>query len=199
MELRDYQKLDVQKIQANNCLGIFSEQGTGKTPTAVVGMTSKCKRILVVRPNSLVYTWAEEFHRWTGRPTTVLTKMQLPADHADIIIVNYEKLADTAKHQGLGKPLLKLKFEGLIIDEAHKIKNRNSAVAKTLIHMAHKIPKRLALTGTPAHDRPEDVYNILRFLDLVQFRSYWKFLEEWCELKDVYTPNGIVKQPVGII
>lgn len=199
MELRDYQKSDVQRILSTNSLGIFSEQRTGKTPTAVVGMTAKCTRILVVCPNSLVYNWAAEFETWAGKPTTVLTKMEIPEDHEDIIIVNYEKLATTKKHVGLYKALLKLNFEGLIIDEAHKIKNRKAGVSECLTHMARKIPHRLALTGTPAHDKPEDVWNILHFIDPIQFGSYWKFVEQWCVMESYWTPHGTTRQPAGLL
>lgn len=198
MELRDYQKSDVQRILSTNSLGIFSEQRTGKTPTAVVGMATKCTRILVVCPNTLVYNWAAEFKTWTGKDTTVLTKMEIPTDHEDIIIVNYEKLATTKKHEGLYKALLKLNFEGLIIDEAHKIKNRKAGVSECLQYMARKIPHRLALTGTPAHDKPEDVWNILHFIDPIQFSSYWKFVDQWCTVEMLWTPHGTARKPVGL-
>lgn len=198
MELRDYQSLDVQKILANQTLGIFSEQRTGKTPTAIVGMTQKCKRILIICPNSLVYNWSAEVERWVNKPVTVITKQKIPAHVEDIVIVNYDKIANTKAHKGLGPELIKLKFEGLIIDEAHRIKNRNAAVSQAIISMAHKIPHRLALTGTPAHDKPEDVFNILRFLDPKTFRSYWNFVDTWCSMSSKWTPRGMVKEPSGI-
>lgn len=199
MELRDYQKSDVQRIHQTASLGIFSEQRTGKTPTAIIGMLSKCTRILVVCPNSLVYNWSAEFETWAGKDTTVITKMEIPKDHADIIIVNYEKLAPTKKHEGLYKALLKLKFDGIIVDEAHRIKNRDAAISKCLIHMAHKIPNRLALTGTPAHDRPEDVWNILHFIEPHVFTSYWDFVDTWCVMETVWTPKGGTTRPAGLL
>lgn len=198
MELRDYQKSDVQRIRQTNSLGIFSQQRTGKTPTAIVGMTEKCTRILVVCPNTLVYNWAVEFKRWVNKDVTVITKMEIPKDCADIVVVNYEKLADTKAHKGLYKPLLKLNFEGLIIDEAHKIKNRKAGISECLVYMAHKIPHRLALTGTPAHDKPEDVWNILHFIDPIQFSSYWKFVNMWCTVEMIWTPHGTARKPIGL-
>ena len=120
MELRDYQKSDVQRIRQTNSLGIFSQQRTGKTPTAIVGMTEKCTRILVVCPNTLVYNWAAEFKRWVNKDVTVITKMEIPKYCADIVIINYEKLADTKALRYSCFTILN--FVGFIYDKPFKVK-----------------------------------------------------------------------------
>lgn len=201
-KLRDYQQNDVKKITEVGCLGIFSEQRTGKTPTALVGMANLCQGsdFLVVCPNTLVYNWAHEVSVWIPQYTAVvITKQQVPA-HEDIPtvwIVNYEKVAHTKTHMGLLPQLMKL-GKGLIIDEAHRIKNPQAAVSKAIITLSHKFVYKLALTGTPAHDKPEDIFNILRYLDFKTYRSYYTFIEEWCRMQTIYTPRGEKRVPNGI-
>lgn len=113
-----------------------------------------------------------------------------------IVIINYEKFG-VAKGDQLVKDILKRKFDCIVLDEAHRIKNRNAKVS-IRIQKLRGIPKRLCLTGTPAHNHPEDIFNILRFLHPATHTSYWKWLDEWFEFEDVYTRNGTVKKPAGI-
>lgn len=201
-KLRDYQKEDVKKITEVGCLGIFSEQRTGKTPTALIGMANLCQgsNFLVVCPNTLVYNWAHEVSVWLPQYTAVvITKQQVP-EHENVPtvwVVNYEKVAHTKTHMGLLPQLMKL-GKGLIIDEAHRIKNPQAAVSKAIITLSHKFTYKLALTGTPAHDKPEDIFNILRYLDFKTYRSYYSFIEEWCRMKTVYTARGDKRLPDGI-
>ena len=78
----------------------------------------------------------------------------------------------------------------IILDEAHKIKNPKSANAQAVFRTRH-IPYRLALTGTPAQGKPYDVFSILKFLFPSDFGSYWKFIDEYFEIKDnVVWQNG---------
>lgn len=202
-ELRDYQKTDVEKIVASNCLGIFSEQRTGKTPTALIGMANLCQgtNFLVVCPNTLVYNWANEVRNWLPMYCPiVITSQQIPEydkTKPTVWIVNYEKVAHTKAHIGLLPQLMKL-GDGLIIDEAHRIKNVKAATSKAIISLAHKFKYRLALTGTPAHNKPEDVFNILRFLDFKTYSSYYTFIEKWCAMQTIYTAQGAKSLPNGI-
>ena len=197
MELRDYQAQDVKRIVQTKCIGVFSEQRTGKTPTAIRGMTHIAIKILVVCPYSLMYNWQHEFKVWANIDSTVIDAMDTPIT-GNVVIVNYEKLADTKRHKGLWETLRNYKFQGMIIDEAHRIKSISSLVSNAVLKIATKIPFKLALTGTPAHDRPEDVFNILHFLQPRTYPSYWKFVEKWCNMVPEYTPRGVKYAPDGI-
>lgn len=113
-----------------------------------------------------------------------------------IVIINYEKFSQKNTPQ-LIKDILKRKFDCVILDEAHRIKNRNAKTSIN-IHKLHNIPKRLCLTGTPAHDNPEDLFNIIRFLRPNTYTSYWKWLDKWFTYQTVYTSHGTVQKPAGI-
>lgn len=80
LELREYQKEDVQFILNNNCCGVFSEMRTGKTPTIISALTKmNIERILVVCPTSIVYQWNYETSRWSDFNTYI------PASTAEMI------------------------------------------------------------------------------------------------------------------
>ena len=200
MELREYQAIDAQRIKNSTALGLFSEQRTGKTPTAIVGMTQSCAHILVVCPASLMYDWAEAVQVWTQRSVWLCNTKDLPENWKDIsvFIVNYEKIPDTRKAKGMWSTLAKMKFDGIILDEAHRIKNRKSLTAKAIYRLSNRIPKHLALTGTPAYDKPEDLWSILHFLDHQKFGSYWEFIQQWCNMEYKWTPSGGTHEPKGI-
>ena len=96
------------------------------------------------------------------------------------------------------KWLSKRKFDCIILDEAHRIKNRKASVSKNILALSKDIPQRLALTGTPAHNAPWELYNIIHFLKPQQYKSYWKWLDQWFEFYNKWTPNGTVKEPKRI-
>ena len=83
---------------------------------------------------------------------------------ADIVVVNYEVLD---RHVGwLGD----LGFRGMVVDEAHFIKNKTSQRSQHVLQLADRIrartarPLMMALTGTPLINDIED------------FRAIWQFL-----------------------
>ena len=64
-ELRNYQKDDVQKLITHPAMGVFNEQRTGKTPTALMTMRNhNVNKLLIVCPASAQYQWAAECLTW---------------------------------------------------------------------------------------------------------------------------------------
>ena len=53
----------------------------------------------------------------------------------------------------------------VVLDEAHRIKSPGSRVSLYCTALGKQVPYRMALTGTPAHNSPLDVYAQYRFLD----------------------------------
>ena len=110
--------------------------------------------------------WAREVGLWTPhRPVTVIHGDGDEIDaFADIIVVNYEILD---RHVGwLGD----LGLRGMVVDEAHFIKNKTSQRSQNVLALAERIRSRtarpllMALTGTPLINDIED------------FRAIWQFL-----------------------
>ena len=57
---------------------------------------------------------------------------------------------------------LKFKWEYIIVDEAHKIKNEESQISKRLRQLDSRY--RLLLTGTPLQNNLHELWSLLNFL-----------------------------------
>jgi SNF2 family DNA or RNA helicase len=75
--------------------------------------------------------------------------------------------------------LAMVKWDMVIIDEAHRIKNRNAQWSKN-IRRRIKTKYRRVMTGTGFVNTPDEVWALLNFLDSKRWSSYWKFRERYC-------------------
>lgn len=146
---------------------LADEPGLGKTAQALLAASAtNSYPLLVVVPNVVKMNWAREVDRWTpNRSATVIHGDGNDLDaYADVVIVNYDVLD---RHVGW---LRTLGFKGMVVDEAHFIKNRESQRSRHVLSLAESIrslrPRALmiALTGTPLINTIED------------FRAIWQFL-----------------------
>ena len=168
MELMLHQARFVESVrQGHRTYLLADEPGLGKTAQALMAANvAKAFPLLVVVPNVVKTNWAREVQRWI--PQHRATVLHGDGDDldafADVVIVNYEILD---RHVGwLGR----FGFKGMVVDEAHFIKNASSQRSRHVQSLAQNIrvlhPKALmmALTGTPLINQIED------------FRMIWKFL-----------------------
>ena len=146
---------------------LADEPGLGKTAQALLAaQAANAYPLLAVVPNVVKTNWAREASLWTpNRTATVIHGDGDTMDgFADIVVVNYEVLD---RHVGwLGD----LGFRGMVVDEAHFIKNKTSQRSQHVLELSERIRSRIArpllmaLTGTPLINDIED------------FRAIWQFL-----------------------
>lgn len=182
--LREYQLEDAKFLAAHeHAAACFGEQRTGKTPTALAACALRgYTKLLVICPASAVYPWTDEYFQWTGQSClacvgTKTKRIQLIKEWTHGLIISYDSLKETQRTEGVINQILAAKPEAVILDEAHRIKNRTSAQAKAAFRCA-KIPYRLALSGTPAPNRSYEIWSILHFLYPNYFKSYWNYINE---------------------
>src|SRR5436305_6435679 len=173
---------------------LADEPGLGKTAQALLAAeAANAYPLLVVVPNVVKTNWAREAARWTPRhPATVVHGDGEAVDgFADIVVLNYEVLG---RHMGwLGD----FGFRGMVVDEAHFMKNKTSQRSQNVLALSSRIRSRtdrpllLALTGTPFINDIED------------FRAIWQFLG-WIddskpldELTDVLEDTGLTPADRG--
>ncbi|MFC7495940.1 MULTISPECIES: DEAD/DEAH box helicase [unclassified Nocardioides] len=146
---------------------LADEPGLGKTAQSLLAAEAAgAFPLLVVVPNVVKMNWAREASMWTPRRTsTVIHGDGYDLDgFADIVIVNYEVLD---RHVGW---MANHGFRGMVVDEAHFIKNKTSQRSQNVLHLSARIRERaarpllMALTGTPLINDIED------------FRAIWQFL-----------------------
>ncbi|MET7280986.1 DEAD/DEAH box helicase [Kribbella sp. NPDC005582] len=146
---------------------LADEPGLGKTAQALLAAkAADAYPLLVVVPNVVKTNWAREADIWT--PQKKATVIHGDGDSidgfADIVVVNYEVLD---RHVGwLGD----LGFRGMVVDEAHFIKNKKSQRSRNVLELSERIrtrttrPLLMALTGTPLINSIEDFTAIWQFL-----------------------------------
>jgi SNF2 family DNA or RNA helicase len=86
-------------------------------------------------------------------------------------IVHYEALR-------LIPELADIKWFHIICDEVHRVKNRKAQQTQALKRLDTFY--RTGLSGTPADDKPADIWSVLNWLYPKEFRSYWKFVNTYC-------------------
>jgi len=146
---------------------LADEPGLGKTAQALLAAeAADAYPLLVVVPNVVKTNWAREAELWTPhRSATVIHGNGDSIDgFADIVVVNYEVLD---RHVGwLGG----FGLRGMVVDEAHFIKNRASQRSQHVLKLAARIRSRtanpllMALTGTPLINDIDDFLAIWQFL-----------------------------------
>ena len=167
---------------------LADEPGLGKTAQALLAAkAANAYPLLVVVPNVVKTNWAREVGLWTPNrtPTVIHGDGDTIDGFADIVIVNYEVLD---RHVGwLGD----FGFRGMVVDEAHFIKNKTSQRSQHVLEISQRVRTRLArpllmaLTGTPLINDIED------------FRAIWQFLgwiddkKPLAELMDALEDTGL--------
>jgi SNF2 family DNA or RNA helicase len=82
----------------------------------------------------------------------------------DLLITSYGIL------QSEEKPLSKIVFATIVLDEAHAIKNFTTKTSKAA--MLLQSPFRVALTGTPIQNHLGEVWNLFNFINFSQFVTH---------------------------
>ena len=165
---------------------LADEPGLGKTAQALLAaQAADAYPLLVVVPNVVKTNWAREASLWTpGHPATVVHGDGETVDgFSDVVVVNYEVLD---RHVGwLGS----LGFRGMVVDEAHFIKNKTSQRSRHVLELSTRIRSRtvrpllMALTGTPLINDIEDFLAIWQFLGWIEDKEPGSALMEALELK----------------
>lgn len=190
-KLRNYQRVGANFLSTTGKCILADDMGTGKTLQAITACEELgAKRVLVVCPNSLKWNWHDEVGKWTNSKAVVVDGARAKREkviqefQGMYLIINYESMR-------LHEELQKMHWDVLIVDEAHKIKNRKAQQTKAVKEV--KADRVFLLTGTPMLNRPDELWSLLHRLYPDKFRSYWRFVERYCTITD----NGWGKE-IGV-
>ncbi|RXT13649.1 DEAD/DEAH box helicase [Ammoniphilus sp. CFH 90114] len=141
---------------------LADEVGLGKTIEAGLiikeyMVRSLAKKILILVPASLVVQWARELNQKFGIPA-VAQKKEYMWKQYDVVIASI----DTAKRDPHRDHVLSQEYDMLIIDEAHKLKNKNTKNYQFIKEIKKKYC--LLLTATPIQNDLDELYNLITLL-----------------------------------
>jgi len=191
MDLFDFQKEGVTWLKGRSYALLADEMGLGKTPQGI-HWGADHRPCLVVVPAALVLNWAREIGEMWRTSDSVLIldgKQDLPAKFPDWCIMSYgmlDKYLPVLQQAG---------FQGIIIDEAHNVKNLDAQRTKNVLELVAPkedpehpftgkiIPNRLAITGTPILNRPIELFALMVFLGVKRRSEYQDYLSTYTESK----------------
>ncbi|NIG58400.1 chromodomain-helicase-DNA-binding protein-like [Pontoporia blainvillei] len=215
-QLREYQLEGMNWLLFNwynrkNCI-LADEMGLGKTIQSITFLSEIFLRgihgpFLIIAPLSTITNWEREFRTWTEMNAIVYHGSQISRQ----MIQQYEMVYRDAQGNPLSgvfkfhvvittfemiladcPELKKIHWSCVIIDEAHRLKNRNCKLLEGLKLMALTLfipccesmqEHKVLLTGTPLQNSVEELFSLLNFLEPSQFPSETAFLEEFGDLK----------------
>ncbi|KAJ3053100.1 choline dehydrogenase 7 [Rhizophlyctis rosea] len=194
---------------------LADEMGLGKTVQSTIFLhhlyvdQNVTGPFLIVTPLSTIGNWEREIKTWTDMNVVVYhgrdVSRNLIVDTEffyrdednrivpnvfkfDIILTTYE-MAMSGVSQ-----LRPIKWKCVVLDEAHRLKNKASKVSEIL--KTYKMDHRVLLTGTPLQNSLDELWSLLNFLEPEQFSSEKEFQMTYGNLKeagDVERLQGLLK------
>ncbi|XP_059250614.1 chromodomain-helicase-DNA-binding protein 7 isoform X4 [Mustela nigripes] len=204
-KLREYQLEGVNWLLFNwynmrNCI-LADEMGLGKTIQSITFLYEIYLKgihgpFLVIAPLSTIPNWEREFRTWTelnvvvyhgsqaSRRTIQLYEMYFKDPQGRVIKGSYKFHAIITTFEMIltdCPELRNIPWRCVVIDEAHRLKNRNCKLLEGLkmMDLEHKV----LLTGTPLQNTVEELFSLLHFLEPSRFPSETTFMQEFGDLK----------------
>ncbi|CAR30651.1 DNA translocase [Lachancea thermotolerans CBS 6340] len=209
--LRDYQIQGLNwllSLHDNKLSGILAdEMGLGKTlqTIAFLGYLRYVKGIdgphIIIVPKSTLNNWKRELAKWTPEVNTVVLsgdkyeRQQLLKDIVleckfDVLITSYEMVIREKA------TLKRFRWQYIIVDEAHRIKNEESALSQ-IIRLFHS-EGRLLITGTPLQNNLHELWALLNFLLPDVFGDSDAF-DEWFQQNNTDEDQEVVVQQLHTV
>nr|XP_020667216.1 chromodomain-helicase-DNA-binding protein 7 isoform X1 [Pogona vitticeps]XP_020667225.1 chromodomain-helicase-DNA-binding protein 7 isoform X1 [Pogona vitticeps]XP_020667232.1 chromodomain-helicase-DNA-binding protein 7 isoform X1 [Pogona vitticeps]XP_020667238.1 chromodomain-helicase-DNA-binding protein 7 isoform X1 [Pogona vitticeps]XP_020667247.1 chromodomain-helicase-DNA-binding protein 7 isoform X1 [Pogona vitticeps]XP_020667256.1 chromodomain-helicase-DNA-binding protein 7 isoform X1 len=204
-KLREYQLEGVNWLLFNwyntrNCI-LADEMGLGKTIQSITFLYEIYLKgihgpFLVIAPLSTIPNWEREFRTWTelnvvvyhgsqaSRRTIQMYEMYFKDAQGRAIKGSYKFHAIITTFEMIltdCPELRNIPWRCVVIDEAHRLKNRNCKLLEGLkmMDLEHKV----LLTGTPLQNTVEELFSLLHFLEPSRFPSETTFMQEFGDLK----------------
>ena len=189
-ELLPFQRVAMHWLAAIRRGILADAQGLGKTVMAIAAAQKlNPTRTIIVVPKTKIQDWVHHVEKWipdahvlslTGTAVDRIDVLEDWKQNAGFIIMNFAILrmheADLIKAVGA--------TDLLIIDEAHKLRNRKTGSFKSAKRLSRKVGGVFLLTASPTVNAVGDIWSLLSILDPVRFGSFWGFIYRFCNVND---------------
>lgn len=214
MTVTQFGKITLHKFQqeCNDQIGtpevpaalIGDEMGLGKT---VEALARDCSlrigqnlngRTLIVAPMAVHDHWSKHLQMFGFREDQISVidrknrasfVVSLNNSNVHFYICHYEALR-------LMPELKDVKWFHIIADEVHRVKNRKAQQTRALKSLATTY--KTGCSGTPADNKPQDLWSVINWLYPKTFTSYWRYIKLYC-IEEVTPGRGTTfRKIVGV-
>jgi ATP-dependent DNA helicase len=182
----------------NGLSGILAdEMGLGKT-IQIISLIAHLRSVntpgpfIIAGPLATLMNWINEFKKWLPSCPVILyhgNKAEREQIRRKMLKINNQKSLDfpvvitSFEIMLIDRPFLeKYTWQYMILDEGHRIKNRNCKLVRELKHI--KSVSRLLLTGTPIQNTLEELWSLLNFCSPAIFDNLEVF-QAWFGFKNI--------------
>lgn len=189
-KLEKFQKPAIKYIIENKDVLLGDDMGLGKTIETIAALHEINKfPILIVCPNNVKYHWLREWKDWSDKDVKIINSNEVNfvkdlkeknGKINDIYILNYPTMTKFSKELSV------IEWQGIVIDESHYVKNRNSKRTNAIKNIVENTepPYKILLTGTATLNRPNELITQLEILNkLNEFGGYESFVNQFCNSK----------------
>ncbi|KAG8162112.1 hypothetical protein KVR01_007877 [Diaporthe batatas] len=201
-------------VSSNKGQGKGKEKGQRKGQRKGQNLKDGSATTLVVVRKSAAPQWVDEVKEHTNSQLSVILwtrQTEITRDAtlaADILVVTYDQVRAMLKACKSGKItslLFEACFQRIVLDEAHRMKNRNSETFKACMCLKGK--HRWALTGTPIPNGAHELWPLLRFIQHPSVKDFPHFKKdflaklkseggvEYEDLRNLLMPITIMRTP----
>lgn len=171
----DYQRYCINRLLADEALGLFLDMGLGKTVITLTAINDlkynrfAIRRALVIAPKKVAEaTWSNEAAKWQhlqhlriipvlGNQQKRIRALNTPGD---IWVINRDNVAWLVEYYRNAWP-----FDMVVLDELSSFKNHQAKRFKVLTWVRPHIRRIVGLTGTPAPNGLLDLWAQINLLD----------------------------------
>lgn len=210
-ELWPFQKASLDYVLAGGRQNLIGDEpGLGKTPQAIVYANEiGARKVLVICPAAIRSQWARKIEQWSTMRRPFLVYPVFAASrgvhpHAEWVILSFA----LARNPDIVAALSRMRFDLLIVDESHNLKDIGSQQTRAVFGQADGMyhPQKaapvpaisrsaehiLCLSGTPIVNRPLEAYTTARSLawDSIDYMSLERFRERYNPQRETILGRG---------
>lgn len=139
---------------------------------------------LIVCPASVKYQWEHEALRHTGMRSAICEGQTPPRFdpygfqfRPPLTIINYDILQYWTDY------LRRVDFQTVVFDECHFLKSLKTKRTKAGRRISRRIPRVIALSGTPLENRPAELWPILNIIWPDEYPQFYTYARRFCNPK----------------
>lgn len=203
LQLYPFQQYTIDRLKDVRSSLIGDDMGLGKTIQGIALDVERRKmsgewengKTLVLTPLGVIGSWVSQFEKWSSlKVIAINNRNRVPFEEAiefgthDVYVMHWDALR-------LMPSIAERKWFHVIGDEIHKIQNRKTKVSLALKDIDATF--KTGLSGTPAYDKPDDLWSVLNWLYPTYWTSYWSYFDRhvlWVDYNGYKTVIGVANQ-----